>query len=83
MINGKLTDFVDSLYYGQEMVFMYQDVKYFVQGWWSDDKSTGYLKNHGDFLPQPSRKDFASDKESWGRKKEDDLLRIKNCGEYL
>lgn len=43
MINGKLTDFVDSLYYGQEMVFIYQDVKYFVQGWWSDDKSTATL----------------------------------------
>jgi len=43
MIDGKLTDFIDSLYYGQEMVFMYQDVKYFIQGWWNDDTTIATL----------------------------------------
>lgn len=43
MIDGKLSDFIDSLYYGQEIVFLYQSKKYFIQGWWSDDKTTAIL----------------------------------------
>lgn len=39
MIDGNITEFIDQLYYGQEIVFIYHEKKYFVQGWWSDDKS--------------------------------------------
>lgn len=38
MISGSITDFIDQLYYGQEIVFVYKRKKYFIQGWWSDDK---------------------------------------------
>ena len=62
MIDGKLTEFIDALYYGQEVVFSYRGMKYFIQGWWSDDKTeavlvleevregpfTGYLWEHHD-----------------------------------
>lgn len=40
MIDGKLSEFIDQLYYGQEIVFLYNKRKYFIQGWWSADKST-------------------------------------------
>ena len=43
MINGKVSDFVDQLYYGQELVFLYQGKKYFIQGWWSDDRTIATL----------------------------------------
>ena len=39
MIDGNITEFIDQLYYGQEIVFFYQNRKYFIQGWWNDDKS--------------------------------------------
>ena len=39
MINGNITDFIDQLNYGQEIVFLYKDRKYFIQGWWNDDKT--------------------------------------------
>ena len=39
MIDGKLTEFIDQLYYGQEIVFLYRGIKYFIQGWWNDDRS--------------------------------------------
>ena len=62
MKDGKLTDFLDQLYYGQELVFSYQGKKYFIQGWWDKEKSmatmvltdesvdsfTGYLWEHND-----------------------------------
>ena len=38
MINGTITEFIDQLYYGQEIVFLYHERKYFIQGWWSEDK---------------------------------------------
>ena len=31
MINGDLNEFVNLLYYGQEIVFIYQNKKYFIQ----------------------------------------------------
>ena len=34
-----VTEFIDQLYYGQEIVFIYQGRKYFIQGWWSDDRT--------------------------------------------
>jgi hypothetical protein len=43
MINGKVSDFVDQLYYGQELVFLYGGKKYFIQGWWSEDRTIATL----------------------------------------
>lgn len=43
MINGKLTEFIDQLYYGQEIIFTYKGVKYFIQGWWNDDRSDAVM----------------------------------------
>ena len=36
MINGNTNDFVDNLYYGTEMYFIYNKRKYFIQGWVND-----------------------------------------------
>ena len=33
MINGNVNEFVDNLYYGSEMYFIFRDKKYFIQGW--------------------------------------------------
>ncbi len=36
MINGKMTEFIDQIFTGQEIVFLYNGKKYFIQGWWDD-----------------------------------------------
>lgn len=36
MIDGNVNEFVDNLYYGSEMYFLYRDKKYFIQGWVKD-----------------------------------------------
>ncbi len=33
MKNGNLTEFMDKLYYGEELEFEYQGKRYFLQGW--------------------------------------------------
>lgn len=33
MKNGNLTEFMDKLYYGEELEFEYQGKQYFLQGW--------------------------------------------------
>lgn len=33
MINGDITEFVDKLYYGEELLFEYDGKEYFLQGW--------------------------------------------------
>lgn len=43
MKNGELRDFVDGLYYGYEMLFVYDGIKYFVQGWTQDNKCYMFL----------------------------------------
>ncbi|MBQ9046522.1 MAG: hypothetical protein IJ120_01365 [Solobacterium sp.] len=39
MIGGNYTEFIDLLTYGEELVFIYKEKKYFLQGWWNDDKT--------------------------------------------
>lgn len=36
MINGNVNDFVDKLYYGDELIFIYQGNKYFIQGFFEE-----------------------------------------------
>jgi hypothetical protein len=36
MIDGNIKDFMDNLYYGEEMLIEYHHVRYFIQGWWKD-----------------------------------------------
>ena len=33
MIDGNVNEFVDNLYYGSEMYFVFKGIKYFIQGW--------------------------------------------------
>ena len=33
MINGNVNEFIDNLYYGQEMNFSYKDKQYFIERW--------------------------------------------------
>ncbi len=37
MIDGNLTEFIDQLYYGYEIVYLYQNKRYFIQGWWNEE----------------------------------------------
>lgn len=39
MINGSLDDFIDGLYYGQEMLFVFKGQRFFVQGWVKDGRA--------------------------------------------
>ena len=41
MKNGNLNDFIDGLHYGQEVVFLFRNKRFFVQGWWEGE--TAYL----------------------------------------
>ena len=43
MINGNITEFLDKLYYGDELLFEYQGVTYFLQGWIKNDQATMVL----------------------------------------
>lgn len=43
MIDGKMTEFVDQLYNGQEIVFLFKGKKYFIQGWWDETGSTATM----------------------------------------
>lgn len=43
MINGDLKEFIDGLYYGDERVFMYNNNKFFIQGYLEDEKLTLFL----------------------------------------
>ncbi len=36
MIDGNVNEFVDNLYYGSEMYFIFRGKKYFIQGWVED-----------------------------------------------
>ncbi len=40
MIDGNVSEFVDNLYYGTEMYFIYSEKKYFIQGWVKDSIHT-------------------------------------------
>ncbi len=33
MVNGDVNEFVDHIQYGDELVFIYHNIKYFLQGW--------------------------------------------------
>ncbi len=43
MQGGNLNDFIDGLYYGYEMIFEYDNTKYFIQGWSKDNQSYMFL----------------------------------------
>lgn len=37
MKNGNVQEFVDHIHYGDELWFLYNDTKYFLEGWIEDD----------------------------------------------
>lgn len=39
MINGDIKEFLDKLYCGEELLFEYENVEYFLQGWTEDNKA--------------------------------------------
>ena len=39
MINGNITEFLDKVYYGEELFFEYQGIDYFLQGWNKDGEA--------------------------------------------
>ena len=54
MKNGDISDFMDQLYYGGELVFEYDGTKYFLQGWTENDLCTMTL----DIVSQKEFKDY-------------------------
>ena len=57
MIDGNITEFIDQLYYGQEIVFSYNERKYFIQGWWDDKNNESIMvlddvteEHEGDYI---------------------------------
>ena len=44
MINSRYSEFLDKLYYGEEIVFVYQGKKYFIQGYYSADLSVATME---------------------------------------
>lgn len=43
MLGGNVNEFVDNIYMGQELVFIYHGQKYFLQGYQSDGTPNLYL----------------------------------------
>lgn len=44
MINGSINDFIEKLNYGDEVIFIYEGMKYFIQGYKNNDgRFTLYL----------------------------------------
>ena len=39
MINGDIKEFLDKLYCGEELLFEYENVEYFLQGWTENNKA--------------------------------------------
>lgn len=54
MINGNITDFLDKVYYGEELFFEYQGIDYFLQGWNKDGEAVMVL----DILNQAPFKEY-------------------------
>ena len=48
MINGDYKEFLDKLYYGEELLFEYKGLEFFVQGWVEDNKASMVLENYSD-----------------------------------
>lgn len=48
MINGNITEFIDKLYYGEELLFEYQKETFFLQGWTKDDLAQMVLDHQTD-----------------------------------
>ena len=46
MIDGRLSEFLDLLYMGEELVFEYHNVKYFLQGWSSEGQARMVRENY-------------------------------------
>ena len=38
MINGNANEFIEGLYYGDERFFLYDGMKYFIQGYFENEK---------------------------------------------
>ena len=51
MIDGRLSEFLDLLYMGEELVFEYHNVKYFLQGWSSEGQARMVLDKVSETAP--------------------------------
>lgn len=39
MKNGNVKEFIDGIHYGYELLFIYNNTRYFIQGWTKNNKS--------------------------------------------
>ncbi len=53
MINGSAKEFIEGLHYGDERFFLYDGNKYFIQGFFEDEKPMLEL-----YILEPSESDF-------------------------
>lgn len=79
MINGDITEFIDKLYYGEELWFEYAGKEYFLQGWTNSSDATMVLdiqdgKSFKDYLwkcIRPSMRECAEEffnSKLWGER---------------
>ena len=53
MINGNVQAFIEGLYYGDERFFLYNGMKYFIQGYYENEKPILVL-----YVLEPADNDF-------------------------
>lgn len=53
MINGNVNDFINGLYYGDERFFLYDNKKYFIQGYFENQKNVLEM-----YVLEPTTSDF-------------------------
>ena len=69
MINGNVNEFVDNLYYGSEMYFIFRETKYFIQGWY--EKPLHYLVLDYDFDDKDVLENYEFEGYVWECRSED------------
>lgn len=64
--NGNVNEFVDHIHYGDELWFIYQGKKYFLEGWTNDHRLDLYLyemeENGGKYTWKGSKTDYPVEK---------------------
>ena len=76
MIDGRLSEFLDLLYMGEELVFEYHNVKYFLQGWSSEGQARMVL----DILDKTGCLEYCCCIFHWFTGSNEDLTRALRAG---
>ncbi len=64
MINGNYSEFLDHLYYGDELWIKYKDVVYFIQGWYDEKKPHPWVMECHTLATDPLTRLFHAEESS-------------------